>query len=57
MLVLAGLYALNLVLLVLLLGIVLRQPYPTRPMLLLACAELLLLAAHTLLFAVTILLL
>ena len=56
MLVLAGLYATNLLLLVLLLGIVLRQPYPTRLLTLLACVGLVTLAAHTLLVAVTLLL-
>lgn len=57
MLVLAGLYALNLLLLVAVLALVLRQPYPTRQMTLLACVELVALAAHTLLFAVSLLLL
>ena len=56
MLVLAGLYAINLLLLVLLLALVLRQPHPSRQMIALACAELLLLAAHTLLFATILLL-
>lgn len=56
MLPLAGLYALNLLLLVLLLAIVLRQPYPTRQMTLLACVELVALAAHTLLVASLLLL-
>lgn len=49
--VLAGLYLLNLCLLVGMLTLVLRAPEPSRLMIALACAELLLLAAHTLLFA------
>ena len=56
MLVLAGLYILNLLLLVCMLALVLRQRCPSRLSVALACAELLLLAAHTLLFAATILL-
>ena len=56
MLVLAGIYVLNLLLLVALLAVVLRQPYPTRLLTGLACAELSILAAHTLLL-VTVLLL
>lgn len=54
--VLAGLYLLNLCLLVGMLTLVLRQRSPSRLSIVLACAELLLLAAHTLLFAATILL-
>lgn len=56
MLVLAGLYALNLLLLVLLLIIVLRQSCPSRLLTVLACVGLIILAAHTLLLATVLLL-
>ena len=54
---LAALYAVNLLLLVLLLGVMLRKPCPSRVLSLLALAELCLIVAHTLLFAVSIFLL
>lgn len=51
---LAVLYAVNLALLVALLVVILRQRCPSRVLSLLALAELCLIVAHTILFAVSI---